>query len=224
MDGDPGMTSMLLSRLHYPVSNLGFGTRAGVWFQGCTIGCRGCLARDTWASDEATRCDVRRVLEWLRRTPGPLDGVTISGGEPTDQPEALRALLAGIKLRNAETGAPLDVLLFSGRSAKWLRAKCAWVFDAVDVLVSEPFVAAKAGCEPLRGSSNQHVHVLTDLGRERYLGPDFTSYAVQRRELGVHVDSGTVRLVGIPLPGHMAALTAALSEQDIELDDASWLT
>ncbi|MGW4242468.1 4Fe-4S cluster-binding domain-containing protein [Nocardia sp. NPDC004722] len=214
--------SMLLARLHYPVRNLGYGVRAGVWFQGCTIGCRGCLARDTWPADERTRCDVEQVMSWLRGIGGALDGVTISGGEPTDQPAALRSLLEGI--RCMDQSVPLDILLYSGRPRRWLTKRLGWLDELVDVLVSEPFVASRASDDALRGSSNQRVHLLTELGRERY--PDAamrTTYAGQRSQLGVHVDGACVRLVGIPLPGATGALGRALTERGVEIGDASWL-
>ncbi|MFE3193813.1 4Fe-4S cluster-binding domain-containing protein [Nocardia sp. NPDC059240] len=214
--------SMLLSRLHYPVGNLGYGVRAGVWFQGCTVGCRGCLARDTWPADERTRCDVERVLSWLRGIDGPLDGVTVSGGEPTDQPTALRALLEGI--RRTDHPLPLDILLYSGRSRQRLEERFDWLTGLVDVLVSEPFVAARAGADALRGSSNQRVHVLSELGAQRYHEAALrTTFAAQRRELGVHVDGECVRLVGIPLPGATDALGRALTARGVEVRDASWL-
>ncbi|MEU6582491.1 4Fe-4S single cluster domain-containing protein [Nocardia sp. NPDC046763] len=214
---------MLLSRLHYPLHNLGYGVRAGVWFQGCTIGCRGCLARDTWPADETRRCDVGQVLAWLEQIDGPMDGVTISGGEPTDQPQALRALLEGI--RQTEHAAPLDILLYSGRPMRWLREQFDWLTGLVDALVSEPFIAARAGNDALRGSSNQRVHVLTDRGRRRYGDQAMrTTYTEQRRRLGVHVDDESIRLVGIPLPGAMSELAAALSTRGIDVRDASWLS
>ena len=37
-----------LNRLHWPVTVLGPGRRVGIWMQGCSIGCRGCVSRDTW--------------------------------------------------------------------------------------------------------------------------------------------------------------------------------
>ena len=37
-----------ISRLHFPVTTLGPGRRLGIWFQGCSIQCRGCISIDTW--------------------------------------------------------------------------------------------------------------------------------------------------------------------------------
>src|SRR6185503_5851184 len=75
------LTTMRLSRLHYPLTELGPGRRAGVWFQGCTIRCPGCMSVDTWPRRPERAVPVAEVLGWLAGL-GPVDGVTISGGEP----------------------------------------------------------------------------------------------------------------------------------------------
>ncbi|MBK6489595.1 MAG: 4Fe-4S cluster-binding domain-containing protein [Gemmatimonadetes bacterium] len=91
------------------------------------------------------------------------DGVTISGGEPLDQPEGVRALLLALRAR--EVG---DILLYTGHSIDHVRAACAWVLRLVDCLVSEPFDAVAPQTLPLRGSDNQQMHRLTAVARERY--------------------------------------------------------
>ena len=45
----PTGTPISLSRLHFPVTTLGPGRRIGIWFQGCSIRCPGCISADTWA-------------------------------------------------------------------------------------------------------------------------------------------------------------------------------
>ena len=91
------MTAKLaLSRLHFPIMSLGYGRRIGIWTQGCAIGCKGCMSVDTWASRPANiPVDeiVTRVDRWLAEA----DGITLSGGEPFDQPEAIVALLSTVR-------------------------------------------------------------------------------------------------------------------------------
>jgi organic radical activating enzyme len=90
------MTLLRLNRLHYPVTTLGPGVRAGIWVQGCPIGCRGCMATDTWVAGPQHEIAIVEVLNWLT-TLGPFDGVTISGGEPFEQPVAVGELIDGIR-------------------------------------------------------------------------------------------------------------------------------
>ncbi|WP_240355672.1 4Fe-4S single cluster domain-containing protein [Mycobacterium bourgelatii] len=212
---------MLLSRLHHPVRNLGFGVRAGIWFQGCTLYCRGCVSRDTWAFDESRCCDVEAVLAWLDGL-GALDGITISGGEPTDQPTALRTLLEALKGRDIDT----DVLMYSGRTYERLRVDFPWLWDGlVDVLISDPFEQDQAGDVALRGSANQRVHRLTDLALRRYPEEDFEQrYSLQRQQISINVDDHAVWMVGIPKPGDLARLRDSLEARGVGVGRTSWLS
>jgi len=87
---------LFLSRMHFPVTTLGFGRRVGIWFQGCSIQCPGCVSRDTWAfgrGETSVESACETIDPWLKEA----DGVTISGGEPFDQPMALAALLGWLR-------------------------------------------------------------------------------------------------------------------------------
>lgn len=200
------MTTMALNRLHFPVTVLGPGRRAGIWFQGCSIGCAGCMSLDTWARRGVETVPVSAVLDWLATLPGGVDGVTVSGGEPTEQPAALRALLDGLAAWRA--GTERDVLLFTGREPDWVRGPGADLVRGADAVVAGPFVAGAAGTTPLRGSDNQELILLTDRGRRAYHDlADFRRDAVQ---LGA--DAAGLWLIGIPMPGGLAAFDAARAE------------
>jgi anaerobic ribonucleoside-triphosphate reductase activating protein len=85
-----------LSKLHFPITALGPGRRIGIWFQGCSIRCAGCMSRDTWAftrDGEPVETVLKRMEPWFAEA----DGITISGGEPFDQADGLLALLAGFR-------------------------------------------------------------------------------------------------------------------------------
>lgn len=215
------MTTMLLSRLHYPIRNLGYGVRAGIWFQGCSVRCRGCVSRDTWTFDDAHRTDTGAVLDWLDTIDGPIDGVTISGGEPTDQPEALQALLNALAPRRND----IDILLFTGRTNEYLHHRLPWLRHGVDLLITDPFRAATADNSALRGSSNQRVHRLSLLAERRYPENSFESdYADQRNQIAVHVDDRSIWMVGIPRAGDLQHVERSLGGRGISVDGASWLT
>ena len=40
-----------INKAHFPVTVLGPGRRIGIWLQGCSIHCKGCVSQDTWAAD-----------------------------------------------------------------------------------------------------------------------------------------------------------------------------
>jgi anaerobic ribonucleoside-triphosphate reductase activating protein len=158
------------------------------------------MSTDTWAVPASSVVDVREVLDWLAELPvDAVDGVTITGGEPTDQPAALAALLTGIEgwRRDRE----LDVLLFTGREPGWVREHPE-VTAGADAVVAGPYHAEEAGHTPLRGSDNQELILLTPRGERAY--HDLTPLA--RRQLQVEVGGSGLWIIGIPLPGDLEAL------------------
>ncbi|MFN8753673.1 MAG: 4Fe-4S cluster-binding domain-containing protein, partial [Betaproteobacteria bacterium] len=115
------MISIALNKAHFPVTVLGPGRRIGLWTQGCSIGCKGCISQDTWDQDESRRVPVDTLVAWCRSACNDqLDGITISGGEPFDQPEALRALLEALWAWRAELSEPFDILCYSGHPLRRL--------------------------------------------------------------------------------------------------------
>jgi anaerobic ribonucleoside-triphosphate reductase activating protein len=207
-----------ISRLHHPVTVLGPGRRFGVWFQGCTIGCAGCIARDTWEPDGGVETTVDAVLDALARThPDGVEGVTVSGGEPFEQPEALAALIDGIRVHAARTGVETDVMVYSGRSLADLEAQHAEVVARIDVLVPEPYRPASGPGGAWRGSANQPLLLRTPLARTRYRDLPAADGHVQ-----VHVADGRVWLIGVPRAGDAERLARRLHAAGLQLEGASW--
>ncbi|MEO0625059.1 MAG: 4Fe-4S cluster-binding domain-containing protein [Pseudomonadota bacterium] len=156
------MTTLMLSRMHFPVTTLGPGRRIGLWVQGCTIRCPGCISMDTWASgtDPVSIGQIGGALRgWLDRA----DGITITGGEPLEQEEAIVELLRDV--RAALSG---DVLVYTGLGADEALARPLATSGLVDAMIPEPFRPGQPRTRALRGSDNQPLVPLTALGRERY--------------------------------------------------------
>jgi anaerobic ribonucleoside-triphosphate reductase activating protein len=208
--------NLLLNRLHHPVRVLGPGVRAGIWLQGCTIRCPGCMSTDTWGAAAAQPVEVHQVLDWLAGLPqAELEGITISGGEPTEQPEALSELLSGIARWRG--GRPVDVLLFTGREPAWVRAH-ADLLRGADAVMAGPFRADLAGESPLRGSENQELILFSDVGEQAYRVLD----PMSRRSLQVEMDDDGLWLIGIPLPGGLDALDDVTAETGLAWRARSW--
>jgi anaerobic ribonucleoside-triphosphate reductase activating protein len=200
-----------LSKLHFPITALGPGRRIGIWFQGCSIRCAGCMSRNTWAfsrDSEPSEGLLDRMAPWLTEA----DGVTISGGEPFDQPNGLLALLAGLRERFKG-----DVLVYSGYEFEVLQAHHGAALAFVDALISEPFDEAQPTVAPLRGSANQRLHLLSAIGAERFAGLD----TAERKgpavlDLVANPD-GSVWMAGVPRRGDLKRLMHMLADQGITL-------
>jgi anaerobic ribonucleoside-triphosphate reductase activating protein len=212
------MTTIELSRLHYPVTALGYGVRAGIWVQGCTLGCGGCLARDTWTRMPERAVPVTEPLAWLADLPEDVDGVTISGGEPLQQPAALAALLTGIA--DWRAGREIDVLLYTGYAASTVRRRSDLLAHCDTVVAGRYLAAHNTGTTPLRGSANQRIIPLTALGERRY----WKGAALQPGRLQAAFIDGRLWMVGIPGPGDLDRLALALAARGVDVADASWQT
>jgi anaerobic ribonucleoside-triphosphate reductase activating protein len=147
----------------------GPGRRTTVKFQGCVTACRGCIARDTWDRQGGYLVPVEHLADTLLDPTVRRDGVTILGGEPFFQPQALWALVQSLRVR----GCP-HVLVYSGYTYERLQRLAVRqpaivaVLADIDVLIDGPYVAALAADGgPWTGSGNQRV---IDLGRARHAG------------------------------------------------------
>lgn len=199
------MTAVSISRLHYPIQALGPGRRVGVWLQGCSIRCPGCVSVDTWPAGWG-RTEMAAVLAVLETWAYAADGLTVTGGEPFDQEDALRELLRGWRDMSGT-----DVLVFTGhvldRVSPWLARNP----GLIDALVTGPYDRDAPQTLALRGSDNQRLHVLTSLGTR--LATYERLATAQDRRLDVMFDAdGSVWLVGIPAAGDLARFRRAMHE------------
>ena len=152
------MTRMIaLSRIHYPVTQLGPGRRVGIWLQGCSIRCAGCISMDTWAQGRGVTT-VEEVLTAITPWAAEAQGFTVSGGEPFQQPDALAELLRGIVAwrsgRPASGPDAVDILVYTGytlsrlRRAEWSARLLALCDAVVKSLSRVPMVRIKSASRP----------------------------------------------------------------------------
>jgi anaerobic ribonucleoside-triphosphate reductase activating protein len=195
-----------LSRLHFPVSTLGPGRRIGIWFQGCSIRCPGCISVDTWVHRiRGVRVEevINAIGPWLKDA----DGITISGGEPFDQAGGLYVLLSA--LRKQSHG---DVLVYSGYPRERIADHLARMEGLIDALVSDPYDFNASQTLALRGSDNQRLHLLTSLGALRFASYE-RSLTDAERTLDIMFDKdGTVWMAGIPRKDDLHRLVSLLQQ------------
>lgn len=164
-----------IGRCWYPVTVLGYGKRLGVWFQGCKKDCPNCISPEFQGTEDGLLCTPEELLVRLPEEEKP-DGLTISGGEPFDQPDGLLALVRAWQERVND-----DILVFTGYTLEELQERHEPVIDAVlqkiAVLVDGRYREEENTGVGLRGSKNQNIHIWK--WQERHQGLETTSRSLQ---------------------------------------------
>ena len=189
MRTDRNTDELLLRFWHFPVVTLGPGRRLGLWLQGCSIHCPGCIAPENQPFDRSFAVSVDTLMEELAPALAERPGVTISGGEPLDQKEALLDLLGRFNALGIR-----DILLYSGYLKEKILAACPELPERIAALIDGPYVEGAATSAPWKGSENQKLTIFREEYRERY-----EVWSEDRERRMQLVRKGTERyLIGIP--------------------------
>lgn len=154
--GDAGPLWRLHATLPRSAAN-GPGTRFVVWVQGCSLRCPGCFNPGTHPVTGGTEHRVGDVVSRVLDTRG-IDGVTVTGGEPLDQPEALASFVSELRRLT-----DLGVVVLTGRTRQEIEADPVWAaaVSGADLVVVGRYVGGRHLGRGLRGSSNKEVWSLT---------------------------------------------------------------
>lgn len=120
------------------------------------MGCPGCFNPQTHSrEDVGETVGVAEVME--RILAAGTEGLTISGGEPLQQADAVVALLEEAR------AAGLSTLLFTGFAWEEVQrlSLAPRILRCVDVLLAGRYVAERRVAEGLLGSANKTVHLLS---------------------------------------------------------------
>lgn len=182
------MSLIRLHRIYYPVTALGPGRRLGVWVQGCTRNCPGCLSPEMQPRT-GTPVPVESVLA---RLPGQMDpeGLTVSGGEPFDQPEAVAELAAWFAEHYTR-----DVLIYTGYTLEELRRRgdpaTGRLLSLTAALVDGPYLRDRNHGRGGMGSDNQRLHLFR-------CGEKYTGFTQAPRTMQAVQEHGRLLLIGLP--------------------------
>ncbi len=202
--------TILVRLLHYPVEALGPGKRVGLWLQGCSIHCKGCIAPENQPFDPDFEISVELLLERisellrLKVIEGSRPGLTISGGEPFDQPKALYALLKSINSLGID-----DILVYSGYSREMIIKQYPEFLPCITALVDGPFILGQSTESAWKGSDNQTLTVFQDKYFELYR--DWSS--LPKGHIQLVRDDDAVYLIGIPRQEDVPKLKAKIKER-----------
>ena len=165
----------------------GPGDRFVIWTQGCRKGCKNCYNPETWTHYKNNLIPIDDIFEDLKNSSA--TGVTISGGDPFEQPKELFYLLTKIKQLDLSDG----VIVFTGYTIDEIRVREELVksLDYIDVLIDGLYIEEKRISSGLAGSSNQEFHFLTDkISRDNILID---------QEVEIHLLGELIQITGFPL-------------------------
>ena len=190
------MSSLRISHYVARTSCEGPGERAALWVSGCSLQCPGCCNPELFDPRAGESIEISALVETLaaEKAGATREGLSVLGGEPLDQGEALADFLTALRARRPKWG----IIVFTGYRARELILRPGWerLRRLVDTFVAGPFEAKEL--EPVHGgrrfigSLNQSLEHMSPRYREDALwrGP-------RRAEL--HIDArGGVSVHGDP--------------------------
>lgn len=178
-----------IERIYYPVKVLGPGNRIGIWVLGCDRKCEGCVSPEMQRYDKGKEIEIDDIIKMISFINQKIDGITISGGEPFRNPEALSDLID--KLSNISD----DILIFTGfKFEELIQMNNSFINNVLEkcsAIIDGPYIDEMHTPKGLKGSSNQRCIVFKN--REKY--EDAENYD---RELQIIVTDNRMITIGIP--------------------------
>lgn len=154
-----------------PTLHNGPGWRIPIWTQGCSLRCTdNCLSPHLLTKGMGRSFPCSEVSAAIIKVAGeatvPVEGITVLGGEPTDQAEALLNIIMDV------SRAGLSVMLYSGRKLGMLERSgsdaITHLLNIIDILVDGPFIEEKYSHTAMwKGSENQNIIMMSDRYSDR---------------------------------------------------------
>lgn len=183
---------------------LGPEKRFVLWFFGCDKNCPGCIfhEKDDGEYKEAT---VENIVGEIISTKG-LEGITLSGGEPFKQKDALLELVTHIKEKSH-----LGIIVYSGLTYEELLIDetSKKILDNIDLLIDGEYKIELDIDNNLKGSSNQRAIPLSD--RYRYCLDWYKQRG--KRSTVINVTDNEIHSMGIPTK-EVSIIVQALKEKN----------
>lgn len=153
---------MHLNKIKFNVAHIKLSTktegpfdRCCIWFQGCNLNCKGCCNKDLQELVPRHIVTLDKLVEIVKdaKKNFNIEGVTLSGGEPSLQ-QGL------IEFNKAIRELGLGIIMFSGKNVDSLDKA---LVDSVDLLIDGPFIENQIDeSRLLLGSKNKKLIFITD--------------------------------------------------------------
>lgn len=167
---------------------LGPFNRFVIWVHGCCFDCEGCLAENT---KNGIYEEVEIDLLAQRIAKSPCEGITISGGEPFLQANALFNLIKKIKEQR-----DIGVIIYSGFTLDELKQddEMSLLLTEIDILIDGKYIKELDDNRAYVGSSNQRIHFLSS----RYIDIGKEYYCAKKRRAEIKLTESQAILIGVP--------------------------
>ena len=199
---------MYVARILYPVNVLGPGNRIGIWFNGCNHQCPGCSNPELWEQQERYRTTQEALLKLIGHVCDiyPVDGFTLTGGDPFAQPDDLNQLLP--QLRKITD----DILVYTGFEYDEVSRTYPEIVSQIGVLIDGKYIQERNTGAVLRGSDNQNIIIVNCQLADKYRHYLETA---QNEIQNFSAPDGVIS-VGIHTPGYEKQLDTLLRGRGLE--------
>ncbi len=173
--------------IYFPLKTLGPKDRLGIWLQGCDILCKNCISSHNLIQKDEKIMQLDDLIEKILKF-DKVERLTISGGEPFFQANALYKLLLSIRFKFN------DILVYSGYKFDYLERKYSHILDLIDVLIDGEFDDNQLTKKTYKGSENQKLYIFNTK-----LIPIYSEYIKKNKKMfQLYQADNTLYLLGIP--------------------------
>lgn len=181
--------SLNMAAFWYPITVFGKGKKLGIWFQGCSKKCEGCISPEYQKYGDGTDIKIDELFSLIKDVSP--DGLVISGGEPFDQPAALYELIKSFIERYSD-----DILVYTGYRLEELeKTNNPIIMDTINmiaVLIDGTYVSELNFGKGLAGSQNQKIHIMKH--HERYCNAENWG----RELMCIIKEDNSIWMIGVP--------------------------
>lgn len=157
---------MYIDRILFPIYTLGPGSRLVIWTKGCTKKCKNCSNPELWNIGKTKDRYIKDLFQLILNIneENQIDGITFTGGEPTEQ---FDELIEFIKLLKEITN---DILVYTGEYfTNFSENKKEKIKKTIPVLIDGPYIhKLNFKYVNLRGSKNQNIIYFNKKLRYKY--------------------------------------------------------
>jgi len=166
----------------------GPGTRFTIWVQGCSIRCQSCKNKDTWDFNSGESINIDTLATKIKKSSS--TGLTITGGEPLDQFDAVYNLIT--KVSNDK-----DIFLCSGYTLKQINDDPykRTILSCIDMICAGPFDETQICQSEWKGSRNQEIACFSKRANELR-----QKHKPLKTEYRINKHTGQVLVTGFTVP------------------------